>query len=65
MRPENGVMPQDGTHVSSQDTGKARLQDPQDSERAGRASDSPAVKFRRVWSEEYRGSSGTQSLRGR
>lgn len=58
-------MPHDGVHVSSADTGHARLHEPQDHERAGREPEHPVdVKFKRVWTE-YSGSSGTQRLRGR
>ena len=51
MKPETGVQPWDAKHKSSEDTGVARLQYPQDPERGARVSDSPQLKFSRVWPE--------------
>jgi hypothetical protein len=49
MVPETHAQPQDGRHISSPDTGRARLQDGQGTKAE---LESPLVKFARVWASE-------------
>jgi hypothetical protein len=55
MKPETGAQPRDGKHSQDAKTGKARLDVPQDVERAARESDHPVKdKFARVWGPSLR-----------
>lgn len=56
--PETGSQPWDAKMDHDSVHGYARLQAPQDNERAARPSDSPLVKFERAWSSDWNGPEG-------
>jgi hypothetical protein len=61
MTPEAGAQPRDGGWTHDSIHGKARLQEGQGNDVE---SESPLVKFARVWSDEYAGASSTERITG-